>query len=274
MLQKGGSKRRYVRFVKGVKVVDDTPKAKGMPGYPQKQVPITHLWLNALDRNRRPSLTEDYGMEGPDHFEVGWLTKGEAEARYKRIAEMIRMSESRSIYDVGAGNGGLYEYLKEHDVDVEYIGGDVSEKFLKKFAKRFPEAKLEKKNFLKEDLGHKVDLVAAISVAPDFGTVRPKWRDLRAFVEHTMPFSERLWVMDFWDESVYSIEDLGEEKPWMDANIKDKVQQYNFSMPTVYDLGEVARQFLRYAESFDLVRPFVRRDFAVIAYPGSTGGAL
>jgi len=78
---------------------------------------------------------------GDTHRGVDWPNALDAETRYRVMLEVIRPSDEAkvSLLDFGCGAGHLLEYLQHHErSDIDYIGLDVSSKFVDLCRQKFP----------------------------------------------------------------------------------------------------------------------------------------
>ncbi|MBT3690158.1 class I SAM-dependent methyltransferase [bacterium] len=71
-----------------------------------------------------------------DHFSS---TRYAPWTEFNLFSEYIR--DNQKILDLGCGNGRLYKYLKEQDLNIEYYGIDISNELLKIVEERYPEVK-------------------------------------------------------------------------------------------------------------------------------------
>lgn len=65
-------------------------------------------------------------------------------ALVKKICQILEVSEEKAkIMDVGCGTGTLYENIKDENLDVEYLGIDITSKIIEINRNAFPEARWE-----------------------------------------------------------------------------------------------------------------------------------
>jgi SAM-dependent methyltransferase len=62
---------------------------------------------------------------GPTAQALGWRDSAQQRLRFDVLASLARLQSGNSILDIGCGFADLYDYLREHDIDVEYTGCDL-----------------------------------------------------------------------------------------------------------------------------------------------------
>lgn len=98
---------------------------------------------------------------------VDWPNPLDAEKRYHVMLNIIdqykmhlktgacvweyKVNEAYSVLDVGCGLGYLYEFSKKSPYNINYIGLDISEAFIKVCRKKYPEIKFIQRDILKEE---------------------------------------------------------------------------------------------------------------------------
>jgi cyclopropane fatty-acyl-phospholipid synthase-like methyltransferase len=82
---------------------------------------------------------------GDNHRGVDWPNEADAETRYRVMLELIRegqngpVEERTSLLDFGCGAGHMLEYMrKANRADVDYVGLDMSRKFIELCRQKFP----------------------------------------------------------------------------------------------------------------------------------------
>jgi SAM-dependent methyltransferase len=78
---------------------------------------------------------------GDTHLGVDWPKPQDAETRYRVMLELIRAPRTKTVklLDFGCGASHLYSYIVEKDIKgIEYVGLDLSRKFVDLSLKKFP----------------------------------------------------------------------------------------------------------------------------------------
>lgn len=79
----------------------------------------------------------------------------------------LKYIESDSkILDIGCGNGRYYEFLHQNGINIDYLGVDNIEKFIKIAQENYPKAKFEQKDIFQEleKIEDRYDLVSIFGV--------------------------------------------------------------------------------------------------------------
>jgi len=90
---------------------------------------------------------------GDTHLGVDWPNTNDAIKRYRVMLEIIReKGQQVTLLDFGCGAAHLYGYLQEADFEhIEYLGLDISEKFINLCRKKYPEKTFYCQDILVED---------------------------------------------------------------------------------------------------------------------------
>ncbi|HEX7517108.1 MAG TPA: class I SAM-dependent methyltransferase [Chthoniobacterales bacterium] len=84
-------------------------------------------------------------QHGDTHLGVDWPRAEDVATRHRVMLELIKADPSGegrkvSLLDFGCGASHLYEYIREQNLDqIEYVGLDLSEKFIALSRSKFPE---------------------------------------------------------------------------------------------------------------------------------------
>jgi SAM-dependent methyltransferase len=84
---------------------------------------------------------------GDNHKGVDWPIKKDASIRYGVMLDLLRHDKRKPdnslpvVLDFGCGLSHLYEYTIEKNITIEYIGTDISEKFIQTSQVKFPHLK-------------------------------------------------------------------------------------------------------------------------------------
>lgn len=78
---------------------------------------------------------------GDSHKGVDWPNKKDAELRYFTMLSLLPSQKPISLLDFGCGLSHLYEFMQSSVKykNIKYYGLDISEKFIEKSQKKFPE---------------------------------------------------------------------------------------------------------------------------------------
>jgi SAM-dependent methyltransferase len=107
-----------------------------------------------------------FEKHGDNHLGVDWPKIEDVDKRYKVMLEVIKNSSEKStLLDFGCGLSGLYDYLTKNNYkNIEYIGSDISEKFIDASRTKFPQNNYFKLDLIKENLPQKYDYIVANGV--------------------------------------------------------------------------------------------------------------
>ncbi|MBR3722617.1 MAG: class I SAM-dependent methyltransferase [Selenomonadaceae bacterium] len=78
---------------------------------------------------------------GDNHKGVDWPNQKDALLRYKVMLDVIR-EDAATILDFGCGAGHLYQYILDNKKPIDYIGLDISPKFIELCEKKYTEGKV------------------------------------------------------------------------------------------------------------------------------------
>lgn len=99
---------------------------------------------------------------GDSHLGVDWPNYTDMIKRYKEMLNIINFLEKKqrySVLDFGAGCGGLYNYIKSKNYNLDYTALDISSNFCHILTKKFPNIKVINCDILKKDLQDNYDVV-------------------------------------------------------------------------------------------------------------------
>ncbi len=133
------------------------------------------------------SMTHDFGhikefyaqqldTHGPHSpHALHWNSTYTQEKRFIMLSLIDDLTD-RSVLDVGSGVGDLYGFLEAENIRTKYTGWDISEDMVKASQKKYPRARFEVQDILKEKTAAAFDYVVAS------GTMNVKIRDHDRFV--------------------------------------------------------------------------------------------
>jgi SAM-dependent methyltransferase len=90
---------------------------------------------------------------GDSHLGVDWPKAADAETRYRVMLELIppRRSSTVKLLDFGCGTSHLYEHIVANRITgIEYMGLDLSPKFVELSSKKFPQNLYVRADILEE----------------------------------------------------------------------------------------------------------------------------
>jgi len=102
----------------------------------------------------------DYEQFGDTFLGVGWPREEDCNIRFKVLSEIIDFSENNvSVLDFGCGLSHFYEYLIKEKLlhKIDYLGLDISERYIKRSIEKYPKNKYYCKDILKEDFDFDFD---------------------------------------------------------------------------------------------------------------------
>jgi SAM-dependent methyltransferase len=91
---------------------------------------------------------------------VGWGSRESQRRRFHVLAEIANL-RGAAILDIGCGLGDFYGYLREHGIDMQYAGYDLSPKMIGAARAKFPGVPFETKDILAEKVEVAFDYVFA-----------------------------------------------------------------------------------------------------------------
>ena len=89
-----------------------------------------------------------------------WKGKGAAHQRFRQIWAEIDFN-GKNVLDVGCGFGEMAKFLKKLYKGVTYTGVDVVPEFLHEAKKLYPEFRFEERDYFKNPLSEKFDVIIA-----------------------------------------------------------------------------------------------------------------
>jgi cyclopropane fatty-acyl-phospholipid synthase-like methyltransferase len=95
------------------------------------------------------------------HDAVGWLSDERQRLRFDKLTAGLEL-DGKKILDFGCGLGAFCGYLQDNACEVEYVGIDLLDSYLKKAKQSYPNAKFLKASVL--DLNEEFDYVFSSGV--------------------------------------------------------------------------------------------------------------
>lgn len=164
---------------------------------------IDKLYLEKVQTDAIKRYNERYEKIGVSPKTLGWGSLEHQLERFRTINKNCDLNR-KTIIDLGCGFGDLYRYLKEKNIDVEYIGIDINSHFIDFCKKNYPEQKFYCKNIMIED----VDIVADVVIS--LGTLNFKLEDdlnyeySKIFMEKAFNMSRDKIIVDFLSDRITS----------------------------------------------------------------------
>jgi cyclopropane fatty-acyl-phospholipid synthase-like methyltransferase len=95
-----------------------------------------------------------FDKHGDSHLGVDWPNEDDVHKRFDVMLNIIKDNNKKvSILDFGCGCGHLLEYIQSNkNLNIEYSGLDISDKFYELCKKKFPDNNFYKIDILKEDI--------------------------------------------------------------------------------------------------------------------------
>ena len=75
------------------------------------------------------------------HSQVKWGSKFSQFRRFEVLFEIEGIDNGSSVLDYGCGNGALYEYIENSDLELDYHGYDLLDEMIKTASERFLDGK-------------------------------------------------------------------------------------------------------------------------------------
>tara|TARA_B110000046_G_C13016063_1_gene408827 strand:- start:1908 stop:2546 length:639 start_codon:yes stop_codon:yes gene_type:complete len=105
------------------------------------------------------------GEYGDTHLGVDWPNEEDAKMRYKVMLDILKFVNPKDgkikLLDFGCGTGHLLEFINQHDLNerIEYIGLDLSQKFVDMSEKKFPNHKFICSDVLENEINESFDII-------------------------------------------------------------------------------------------------------------------
>ena len=155
------------------------------------------LWFFYFVRSLRFDLPEN---------QVGWRSRQNQEIRFRQLAAIGDLKGQR-VLDLGCGLGCLYGYLRGQGWDGDYTGIDILDLMVQKSRRRFPEARFEKRDILKNPPSQKWDYIFINGVFNH--RVKDNWAWIEQTVLAALASAEKGLAFNI----------LNSEAGWMDSEL-------------------------------------------------------
>lgn len=120
-----------------------------------------------IDDRDRKTIIDRYS-ERFHQFGVDIRTLNPGTAERHRLQHEVHASagemNGKTILDIGCGLGHYYEFLRDKQLDVDYIGYDIVPEFIESNRERFPDARFEVRDVSAEGIAHEADYVVMCQV--------------------------------------------------------------------------------------------------------------
>ncbi|HSW65146.1 MAG TPA: class I SAM-dependent methyltransferase [Dissulfurispiraceae bacterium] len=101
-------------------------------------------------------------MHGDRPEAVRWTASGQ-EAHYRALLDIGELAGAK-ILDYGCGTGGLYGFLRERRIPVDYTGFDINPKLIAQARTKYPDARFEVFDVEEQDLAEEFDYILLCGV--------------------------------------------------------------------------------------------------------------
>ncbi len=122
------------------------------------------LESRVVEQDWRQQIVETYerslARHGPTIRALRWVSEESQVARFSVLAEAGPLAGA-SLLDIGCGLGDLFGFLRQHGLDCEYTGYDITPGMLDGARAKYPEGRFELRDILTEGLGGSFDYVMA-----------------------------------------------------------------------------------------------------------------
>uniref|UniRef100_A0A6C0M1G4 Methyltransferase type 12 domain-containing protein n=1 Tax=viral metagenome TaxID=1070528 RepID=A0A6C0M1G4_9ZZZZ len=99
---------------------------------------------------------------GDSHLGVDWPNYDDMIRRYKIMLNILKYSnknQNSSILDFGAGCGGMYDFIKSNNYNLNYTALDISQKFCNTIKKKFNDIDVLNIDILKQEINSNYDFI-------------------------------------------------------------------------------------------------------------------
>jgi 2-polyprenyl-3-methyl-5-hydroxy-6-metoxy-1,4-benzoquinol methylase len=113
---------------------------------------------SALKRDVVAYYEDVLRRHGPSAQGVDWKDEHSQTLRFELLSGVCDL-EGRSVHEIGAGVGHLWDYLRERSPGVDYSGSDLSQAMVDAARARHPDISFERRDLLNDPLQHRYDVV-------------------------------------------------------------------------------------------------------------------
>ena len=99
---------------------------------------------------------------GDNHLGVDWPNYDDTITRYKIMLNIIKYSDKNkkhSLLDFGAGCGGLYDFIKSNDYNINYTALDISPKFCDIIKNKYINIDVLNIDIFKDEIDYNYDFI-------------------------------------------------------------------------------------------------------------------
>lgn len=89
---------------------------------------------------------------------LAWSAGGQIE-RYQSLLDIDTGIDGRKVLDFGCGTGGLYAFLRDQRIHVNYTGVDINKELISVAQKKYPECRFRAFDIDREDIGDEYDYI-------------------------------------------------------------------------------------------------------------------
>jgi SAM-dependent methyltransferase len=128
-------------------------------------------------------------LHGPTARGMDWKDEASQQLRFAVLCEIAPL-DGRSVCEVGAGAGHLWDFLQARGIRATYCGIDLSAAMVQAARARHPGVRFERRDVLREEVAETWDVVLCSGLFHvKLDHAEPAWRE---FVEETL---RRMWAM-------------------------------------------------------------------------------
>jgi SAM-dependent methyltransferase len=176
--------------------------------------------------------------------QVGWRSRQSQEARFESLIGVGDLN-GKKILDLGCGLGCFYGYLRASGWQGEYRGLDILGSMVRRASRRFPQARFEQRDILRDPLGEKWDYVFLCGVLNH--KIRDNWGWMEAMVVQSLALAKKGIAFNL----------LTNESAWPDEDL------------FYVDLGELEKKAALWSGGkYKIVRGYLPEDVTVFLYSG------
>jgi trans-aconitate methyltransferase len=140
----------------------------------------------SVSQKIKKTYQEKYKKFGFDPRSLAWHERGAAHQRFRQFWAEIDFN-NKSVLDVGCGFGEMAKFLLKRYEGITYTGVDIVPEFIEVAKKTYPEARFETRDYFKNPINEKFDVILASGVLNSNVENNRKWRkeNIKVMFDHT-----------------------------------------------------------------------------------------